>query len=78
MNRFSGRVRSSFGSNAHFSRPVSASSATSRLNGVVTYNTPSTYSGVVSNALRDGDSLPSLISPVRYVHATFSLPTLPR
>src|SRR5437588_8994120 len=69
MNRLADSVRSSLGSKLHSSFPVSGSSAMSRENGVVTYITPSTTSGVASNALRVGQRVPSLRSPVWKIQA---------
>src|SRR5947209_1698888 len=78
MNSVWGLSRSNFGSKAQSCFPVSAPSAISRENGVVTYITPSTTRGVASNALRVGAVLPSLISPVWNVQATFRRLTFER
>lgn len=59
------------GSKRHFSLPVAASSATTLLCGVHRKIVSPTLSGVFSSVVSVGSSAPGM-SPVRYVHATFS------
>jgi len=70
-----GAWRSTLGSKDHFAAPVSGSSATTRLNGVLRYIVPSATMGVASNSrLAPRPSAP-VTSPVWYSQAILSDPT---
>src|SRR5216110_3625762 len=66
------------GSNTQRSRPVAGSSAITRPSGVPRYIVPSTTSGVASNAVGLSVLNAAPVSPVRYVQAICSPPTLAR
>ncbi len=66
------------GSNTQRSRPVAGSSAITRPRGVPRYIVPSTTSGVASNAVGLSVLNTAPVSPVRYVQAICSPPTLAR